>query len=178
MFESTIQNYNLYFNVLIESLEIALCLISVLCMEFFQTSELFFTWIPAMPKWAFLFSKSSMENCWWTEVELAAACPGTAHCLCRSAAICQGRVSKMYLTGLVEMELLPSDHDEPANSTKNMFSWKLPKGKHPLLTPHQKHPDPTQSSAVSFVCWSMKLLKYIYERQSLKNALQSKSMWW
>lgn len=61
-----------------------------------------------------------------------------------------------------------------------LFSWKLPKGKHPLVTQHRKHPDPTQSSAISWVCWSIeniKLLKDIYEIQSLKNALQSESMW-
>lgn len=50
------------------------------------------------------------------------------------------------------MGLFPSDRDKQANSTKKMFSWKPPKGKHPLVTVHQKHPDPAQSSTISPVC--------------------------
>lgn len=107
----------------------------------------------------------------------AAACAGTACCLCRSAAVCQRRGSKTYLTGLVEMGLFPAGRDKPENSTIKMFSWKNPKEKHPLVTPHQKHSDHIQSTAISWVCWSINLLKDIYEIQSLKNALQSERMW-
>lgn len=99
-------------------------------------------------------------------------------CLYRSAEVCQGKAGKTYLTGLAEMRLFPSDHDKQVNSNKKCLGnsqWETP-----ISDMTSNHSDPVQSSAISSVCWSIenkKLLKNIYEIQSMENALQSKGVW-
>jgi len=141
--ESSIQNYNLYFRYLTDNLEIALGLMNCTCFaqKFFKCQKWLLLELQK-PQNGVCLSQNppgrvidvQWYSCLLPSLGLHVACAGVQ----QSARGEQGR----HLAGLVGMGLFPSVHDKPANSTKKMFSWKLPKGKHPLVTPHQRHLDP------------------------------------
>lgn len=130
-FESTIQNDNLYFNFLIENLRIALGLVSLPSLHGgflnFRNGVYLNSRNTKISFPVFKIPRRIIDAQWYSWLLLALRL-----CAARSAAICQGRTSKRYLTGLVEMGLFPSDCDKLVNSTKKMFPWKLSQGETPI----------------------------------------------